>query len=218
MFFNVEFEIVVAETGDVMKERIEVYETIRNELIVIEELQRNVWIYMYVLFCTLFVLGLEWSHFLFLVSYIVLIPFQCVINDYQWSISKMSIYIRVFFENDNRDISWESLHVCDIYKEYYKQKKKSIRNIIKISSVSHLGFLATGFYCVYTLKDSYINNNFVLDLENIFLIILSIILFIILIFINKDFYKNYDKELENIMTQYKEEREKMQCKDVEDKK
>lgn len=218
MFFNVEFEIVVAETGDVMKERIEVYETIRNELIVIEELQRNVWIYMYVLFCTLFVLGLEWSHFLFLVSYIVLIPFQCVINDYQWSISKMSIYIRVFFENDNRDISWESLHVCDIYKEYYKQKKKSIRNIIKISSVSHLGFLATGFYCVYTLKDSYINNNFVLDLGNIFLIILSIILFIILIFINKDFYKNYDKELENIMTQYKEEREKMQCKDVEDKK
>lgn len=98
MFFNVEFEIVVAETGDVMKERIEVYETIRNELIVIEELQRNVWIYMYVLFCTLFVLGLEWSHFLFLVSYIVLIPFQCVINDYQWSISKMSIYIRVFLK------------------------------------------------------------------------------------------------------------------------
>lgn len=81
-----------------------------------------------------------------------------------------------------------------------------------------MGFLATGFYCVYTLKDSYINNNFVLDLGNIFLIILSIILFIILIFINKDFYKNYDKELENIMTQYKEEREKMQCKDVEDKK
>ena len=67
-------------------------------------------------------------------------------------------------------------------------------------------------------SNSYINNNFVLDLGNIFLIILSIILFIILIFINKDFYKNYDKELENIMTQYKEEREKMQCKDVEDKK
>ncbi len=63
-----------------------------------EEMQRNVWIYMYVLFCTLFVLGLEWSRYLFLVSYIVLIPFQCVINDYQWSISKMSTYIRIFFE------------------------------------------------------------------------------------------------------------------------
>lgn len=42
-----------------MKEKMEVYETIRNEIISMEEMQRNVWIYMYVLFCTLFVLGLE---------------------------------------------------------------------------------------------------------------------------------------------------------------
>ena len=184
-----------------INERIEVYETIRNELITIEEIQRNVWIYMYVLFCTLFVLGLEWSHFLFLVSYIILIPFQCVINDYQWSISKMSIYIRVFFENDNRNISWESLHVFDMYKDYYNQKKKNIRSIIKISSASHLGFLATGFYCGYTLKDLYINNSFVLDFGNVFLFILSIILSMFLVMVNKDYYKNYDIELQNIMEQ-----------------
>ena len=89
-----------------MRERIEVYESIRNEIVTMEGLQRNVWIYMYVLFCTLFVLGLQWSHYLFLVSYIILIPFQYVINDYRWSISKMSTYIRIFFEKDNKDISW----------------------------------------------------------------------------------------------------------------
>lgn len=42
-----------------MKEKIEEYESIRNEIITMEGLKRNVWIYMYVLFCTLFVLGLQ---------------------------------------------------------------------------------------------------------------------------------------------------------------
>lgn len=53
---------------------------------------------MYVLFCTMFVLGMQWANYLFLVSYIILIPFQCVINGYKWSITKMSIYIRVFLK------------------------------------------------------------------------------------------------------------------------
>lgn len=192
-----------------MSEKIEVYETLRNEIIAIEEIQRNVWIYMYVIFCTLFVLGLQWSYYLFLVTYIVLIPFQCVINDYKWSISKMSTYIRIFFENENRNINWESLHLCDSYREYYKQKKRSIKGIIKISGATHLGLLATGFYCGYMLKNSYVDKNFVLDLENVLLIILSIVLFMILVIINRDYYKNYDNELEDVMVKYKEEREKM---------
>lgn len=188
-----------------MDERIEVYQTIRDEIIAMEELRRNVWIYMYILFCTLFALGLEWSNYFFLVTYIVLIPFQCMINDYQWAISKMSIYIRIFFENANKGINWESLHVYDKYKDYYKQKKKSVIGIIRISGASHLGFLATVFYCGYTLRDLYVDNNFVLDIGNIFLIILSIILFVILVLINKDYYKDYDAELEKIMKKYKEE-------------
>lgn len=107
-----------------MKERIEVYESLRSEIITMEELQRNVWIYMYVLFCTLFVLGLQWSNNLFLVTYIILIPFQCVINEYKWSIAKMSTYIRIFFENENKKISWESLHTSEFYKKYYKENRK----------------------------------------------------------------------------------------------
>lgn len=189
-----------------MEERIEVYETVRNEIITMEELQRNVWIYMYVIFCTLFVLGLQWSYYLFLVSYIVLIPFQCVINDYRWSICKMSTYIRIFFENENRNISWESLHLCDVYKEYDRRRKRSIRNIISMSGAIHLGFLATAFYCGYALKDMYINSHFALEIEKIFLIILSIALFIFLVILNRTFYRDYDKELEDVMGKYKKER------------
>ena len=79
------------------------YESIRNEIISMEEQQRNVWIHMYVLFITLFVLGIELSYHLFLVTYVVLIPFQVVINRYKWSISKMSTYIRLFYEKDEKN-------------------------------------------------------------------------------------------------------------------
>ena len=199
-----------------IREKIEVYESIRNEIVTMEGLQRNVWIYMYVLFCTLFVLGLQWSHYLFLVSYIILIPFQCVINDYRWSISKMSTYIRVFFEKESSDISWESLHVSEYYKEYDRRKRKSIKSIVGMSGAVHLGFLATGFYCGYTLNNSCINNKFILDIGNIALIIISIILLMFLITINREYYKNYDIELENVMRKYKKKKEELQNKSVED--
>lgn len=195
-----------------MKERIEVYESIRSEIITMEGLQRNVWIYMYILFCTLFVLGLQWSHYLFLVSYIILIPFQYIINDYRWSICKMSTYIRIFFEKENRDMSWESLHVSEYYKEYDRRKRRSIKNIVGMSGAVHLGILAAGFYCGYTLNNSYMDNKFILDCWNIVLIILSIILLMLLITINREYYKNYDTELERVMNKYKEEKEELQNK------
>lgn len=199
-----------------MEERIEVYESLRNEIITMEELQRNVWIYMYILFCTLFVLGLQWSHSLFLVSYIILIPFQCVINDYRWSICKMSTFIRIFFENKNKDISWETLHVSEVYKEYDRRKKRSIKSIVGMSGAIHLGILATGFYCGYTLSNSYVDNKFILDFGGVALIILSIFLLMILIMVNRKYYKNYDTELEDIIKKYKKEREELKNKSIED--
>ncbi len=189
-----------------MKEKMEVYDTIRNEIISIQELQRNVWIYMYVLFCTLFILGLEWSNYLYLVSYVILIPFQCVINEYKWSISKMSTYIRIFFE-ENGELGWESLHVYPRYKEYYRNKSKSIRGIIRISGAVHLGFLSTFFYCWNILQKSYVNGSFNIGIIDLIWIVISIILFVVLIIINRDYYNNYDSELEDIFREYRDGRE-----------
>lgn len=189
-----------------MKEKMEVYETIRNEIISIQELQRNMWIYMYVLFGTLFVLGLEWSNYLFLVSYVILIPFQCIINDYQWSISKMSTYIRIFFEEQDRNMGWESLHIYSRYKEYFMNRSKSIGGIIRISGAVHLGGLSTFFYCWDILQKSYINGIFTIGIMDLVWIVIAIVLFTILILVNKDFYHDYDSELEEVMRKYKEER------------
>ena len=37
-----------------MKESKQEYESLRNEIIALEEIQRNVWLYMYMIFCSLF--------------------------------------------------------------------------------------------------------------------------------------------------------------------
>ena len=160
-----------------MKTQIEEYVSLRNEIISIEEQQRNVWIYMYVIFCSLFVLGLEWSHYLFLTTYIVLIPFQCVINNFLWSIHKLSFYIRVFFEDGNAELNWESFHQYYLYVEYYRKKSKSINDIIMTSGATHLGLLATSFFCVHILKNAYQNKHFVLNDMDIILMLFSVILF-----------------------------------------
>lgn len=191
-----------------MSERIEVYETLRSEIIYIMGMQRNIWINMYVLFCTLFVLGLQWSHYFFLVTYIILIPFQCVINDYWQALCRIATYIRVFFENEDTGISWESFQKYKPYTDYYKTKRKGIISTIGKAGAIYLGILATTFYCGYAIKDSWVDNRLVLRIEEALLILLSLALCIILIIIKKNYYRTYDTELENIMEQYKQERMK----------
>lgn len=151
-----------------MQEKIEEYDTIRNEIISMEELQRNVWINMYVLFGALFVLGHEWSHYLFLVSYIILIPFQCEINNYKWSIARMSTYIKVFFEDEYSGLSWESFHLSDNYIAYDKKIKKSLTHFLGRTGAIHLGILATGCYWYYMLSMSYYNGQICLHFIDLF--------------------------------------------------
>lgn len=186
-----------------MKVQIEEYVSLRNEIISLEEQQRNVWIYMYVIFCSLFVLGLEWSHYLFLVTYVVLIPFQCVINNFLWSIHKLSIYIRVFFESDNTKLNWESFHQYYPYVKYYKEKSKSLNDIIMTSGATHLGLLATAFFCGYILKNAYHNDQFIIRNMDITLMLFSVILFFIILMINKDYNKKINDGLKDIMDGYK---------------
>lgn len=188
-----------------INENMQEYEALRNEIISMQEQQRNVWIYMYVLFGTLFVLGLQWSHYLFLVTYIILIPFQCVINDFLWSVSKISTYIRVFFENERQDMHWENLHIYDQYQTYYKNKSNSLAGLIRIFGSVHLGIIATGFFVGYTLMGNWNWNKFVLSEMDILAIIFSLVLLFLLMKINSDYKKEYREELEKIIEKYKTE-------------
>lgn len=188
-----------------MNEKIEEYESLRNEIISIEEQQTNILIYMYVIFCSLFVLGLEWSHYLFLTTYIVLIPFQCIINNFREIVVKLSTYIRVFFENNGNEIHWETLQTYYPYCNYYKENPSRINNIIRRSGSIHLGGLSSLSFLTITLKNSYSNNNnlFEVKVTDILLMTLSVVLFFVIFMINKEYNKKRNDELEGIITEYK---------------
>lgn len=186
-----------------MKVSKEEYESLRNEIITLEEVQRNVWLYMYVLFSTLFVLGIQWSYYLFLVAYVAIIPFQCVYNDYWWSISKISTYIRIFYEEENENMNWESFHIHSTFRNYYNNKRKNMVDQIRFSGSVFLGVLSTGFFCGYTLKNTYYNEVFNLGILDILLIILSVLLLFSIIIINKTYSNKVYSELEDVTREYK---------------
>ena len=70
------------------KENMNELNNIRNEIIADQEQRRSVWINMYILYVTLFVLGLQWSCYLFLVTYLIILPFQATINNLVWNVAR----------------------------------------------------------------------------------------------------------------------------------
>ena len=179
------------------------YESIRSEIVSMEEQKRNVWIHMYILFVTLFILGIEWSYYLFLVTYIVLIPFQVVINRYGWAISKMSTYIRIFYEENDKNINWENMHVFIGYKEYVEKYNISIIGKIRTTGVTQLGFLATSFYIVFLMYDKYSQKSFDLVPLDVISIVISICLFFLVVILNREYNKSHDTDLETVIRGYK---------------
>ena len=85
-----------------------VYETLRSHIISCENRISNERISMYVVYFALLAFAVNYS-WLILVSFLVLIVFQTLINMDRILISKASIYIKEFFE-ENSNIHWETWH------------------------------------------------------------------------------------------------------------
>lgn len=83
---------------------------IRNEIIADQEQRRTVWINMYILYTTIFVLAMQWSYYLLLVTYIIILPFQATINNLVWNVARLSAYIRIFYEEYDESLNWESMN------------------------------------------------------------------------------------------------------------
>lgn len=192
-----------------------VYSTLRNELIVIEEMQRNMYIYMYSIFAVLYAVGVQFGNIFFLLTYIVLIPFQCKIDLYNWSITKMSIYIRVFFEEKRNDIHWESLQTYPLLMREEKYKKGTIAGILSQYDTALLGCLAMISFIVMELKKlfSYSENTIIISCSkesliiSCCLIIISVVLAFYTIVITKQSFPKKDIEAFNIIERYKNDLE-----------
>lgn len=105
-----------------MKENAAVYTALREHILTKEEQIANEVIYMYVTYFALLAVGSIWNQWVSLVCFIDLIAFQAMINGDQWSITKASLYIEVFFEEPCGDIHWESFQHYSKFSEMYTRK------------------------------------------------------------------------------------------------
>lgn len=174
---------------------------IRNELVADQEQRRNVWINMYVLYAALFVLGIQVSYYLFLVTYLIILPFQATINNLVWNVSRLSAYIRVFYEEEDESLNWETMNAnYDIYTKYLKKMEGRLSAWIRNTSAAQLGGMSTIFFIVMLIYDKHLSG---IEVFDIFLIIASVLLFLISLKLSVDYNKSYKAELESITRQYK---------------
>lgn len=185
-----------------MKERIEVYETLRNEIISTQEQRRNVWLYMYTLYVALFVIGIEFNYHLILCTYVVIIPFQNIINECTSAISRLSAYIMVFFEKDNEDMNWEFFQLYPEYRYYYSKDHKTIIGRLKNTGSIQLGLLTTTFYNVFWIMDI-LKRDMAFSTFELFISILSFFLFFIAKYVNQKFNKMDEGYYMDMIQNYK---------------
>ncbi|MDE6590458.1 MAG: hypothetical protein K2K53_09000 [Oscillospiraceae bacterium] len=181
---------------------------LRNEIISKQEQKRNVWLHMYILFISLFVLGLEISYYLFLLTFVIIIPYQEVINNMEWNVSRISAYIRTFYEKDNPDLNWETMNThYRPYLDYLEKRVKGVSGFVRNAGSIHLGFLATAFFVGCLLKENLMANDgaFVLSIADIFLILFSVGMFFITVRVNQESKIDHKQYLEPLMDGYKEE-------------
>jgi len=108
-----------------MKEDLIIYESLRNEIIRLQEAITNETIYMYVTYFALLAFGYKYE-WMILASFIVLIVFQAMINKEWWLITKCSTYIRTFFEEQRKDMHWESFNHFEKFNELNNKLNKEL--------------------------------------------------------------------------------------------
>lgn len=184
-----------------MQEDISLYNSIRENILHIEDRILNATIYMYVIYFTILTISSSsstLSSWAILITFIDLIVFQSMINNELWALKKASIYINVFFESKRNDMHWELLHIDGNYDKTYNRTNKKIGWYIYKYSAAFLALislLATLFSEIYV----FILENSVCILSSfssIIKIILSIILCILTIHINKSYFRIRDSKVD----------------------
>lgn len=195
------------KTKKKIKESPLVYSSLRSEILLVEEMQRNMYLYMHSIFAALYALGVQFSHIFFLVTYIVLIPFQSKINYYAWTITKMSVYIRVFFEETNNDMHWETFQTYPKHFREFKHNNNSIWGFFSRANTALLGILASISFVIIEVKNY---NNSTNSSESIIsgtLIFVAIALAVLAGFITKQSFRRTDGETFRIIDDYKSDLE-----------
>ena len=130
-----------------------VYESLRNEIISAQSTRTNLIVYMYTVYVVLFGLGVERSRVFFVITFLILLPFQGKINRSKYTIARISSYIKVFFEEDpKQDIHWEEAYDI-VQKEAKYPNGRGPLSLLSRSGSIPLGILSLfAYFLVFCLE------------------------------------------------------------------
>lgn len=200
-----------------LKQDMSEYEALRSELLAYQDRKINIWLQMYALFLTLFGLALSFNNELYLLTYVILIPYQFKMNNMEWNVSRLSAYIRIFYEEDNPAMNWESFNTQYIpYKEFFTKVIKSSASIARNCGPIHLGCLASGFF-IYSLIAKNLANGmpFYGDVYDWVGALVSIALLVFVFLNNKLEAFKCEDELVSIIRSYKDVCEEIYRNDLD---
>ena len=123
-------------------ERMEVYSALRDEAIRLQGEQSSFILAIYTIYAALLAVGMHRTPVLF-ATYMPILGFQSMINYKSWQIAKVSLYIRVFFENRRWDMHWSGLHAYDEYLHIHKKMTQSLEGILRNTGSIILSSLST---------------------------------------------------------------------------
>lgn len=169
-------------------ENLAVYEALRNSIVSCEERIANETIYMYVIYFAMLSFGFQYN-WLFLVTFVVLIVFQAMINTDKLAIEKASTYIRVFFEEVRDDMHWETMHKDSSHLDAYKKKIRNIGwylNKYGSSCLAIISFIAL----IVTLIQQHDYIICKLSASQIIMVVIAVILCGVAVRVNKQVYIN----------------------------
>lgn len=184
----------------ILNENLHLYDSLRNEITTMESIQMNLWIAIYASYLTLFILAIELSHYILLLTFVILIPFQSQLLRYRWSIIRMSEYVKLFFELDRGDMHWELFHESEELVQYNLKFNKKLASILSYTVTVQLGLLSTTAFCSITLYQSIQKYNIVW--YDVLFIIISIICLIITSILNHQ-YKEFGADIKPVIENFK---------------
>jgi len=188
------------------------YNALRAELVAKQERKAQVWLHMYILYISLFVLSVDKNRYgLLLLTFVVLIPYQEVINNLEWNVSRISAYIREFYEDETSAQRWETMNPT--YKPYTEflqnQKVNTLSGFVRRAGSIHLGLLSTGFYIGNVVTKHFECGTLQkLTLMELAGMLLAVILLAFVVYENQSSKQKCEQELKDIIADYKKECDK----------
>lgn len=181
-----------------------VYESLRNEIIATQGTRTNLSVYMFSVYAIIFVLGFDKNPECFVLASVILIAFQSKINRSNYTIARISSFIRVVFENDGKNgthTNWESVEVNKQIQDKLKRSNNWLVEKISEKGAALLGFLSFVCYLIvgWPSSDSEeIAQWLKANIPYLVFVLLSLLCFVILFIICRD-YKIKDEDRDQMV-------------------